>query len=305
MAFERLLLRIRLAVYWLNALAFPILGCGIASAQGLPLEYYLKEGDKALAEERFSRAQEIFFNAGRTRDLSERLKVVEYLDKLGDEYDRQKDWEKAEFSFRNAGSFLETERGPDDLGVATILRKLAVVYKNMGWHYILSESLFQRVLAIREKALGLEHPDVADSLVDLGLILYFPGGRLNRAEPMFERALDIREKTLGPEHPKVGSSLHTFAFIRDFQGKFEEAESLYQRALKIWEKSLGPNSSEVAGTLSSLATIYEIQREFDKADSVWQRYLLNLKARLGSNHHEFISESERFSRRWWKTESKE
>jgi hypothetical protein len=54
-------------------------------------------------------------------------------------------------------------------------------------------------LAIREKALGPEHLDTANSLNDLaGLLL--DQGDLAAARPLFERALAIFEKVLGPEH---------------------------------------------------------------------------------------------------------
>ncbi|HAX74953.1 MAG TPA: kinesin, partial [Cyanobacteria bacterium UBA11372] len=64
--------------------------------------------------------------------------------------------------------------------------------------------LAQRALAIREKALGSEHPDVAASLNNLGL-LYIQMGNYAQAEPLYQRALAIREKALGSEHPDVAA----------------------------------------------------------------------------------------------------
>lgn len=277
----------------------------LSSAQGLPLEYYLKEGNRALEEDQYSEAEKFFEMAWLKYDRSEKLNAAAHLEELGDRYYNQHGWEKAEVSYRIAAGYLEGERGPDDLELARILQKLAAVYRHLKNHYVISESLYQRVFAIRERVLGPNHPEVADSLHNLGMAVYFPEGRLAQAEPMFERALVIRETALGPDHPKVAESVGIFAFIRDFQGKYEEAEALYKRALKIWEKSLGPNSSEVAQSLYNLATVYQFQREYDKADAVWQKYLANLKTRLGSDHPEFISASEYYSRRFWKTENKE
>jgi tetratricopeptide (TPR) repeat protein len=51
-------------------------------------------------------------------------------------------------------------------------------------------------LAIREKVLGPEHPDVAQSLNNLGE-LYRIQGRYAEAEPLLKRALAIRERVLG------------------------------------------------------------------------------------------------------------
>jgi CHAT domain-containing protein len=58
-------------------------------------------------------------------------------------------------------------------------------------------------VAIREKALGRDHPDVALSLNNLAL-LYQNEDRYADAEPLFKRLLAIREKALGRDHPDVG-----------------------------------------------------------------------------------------------------
>src|SRR5262245_47854217 len=60
--------------------------------------------------------------------------------------------------------------------------------------------LAQRALAIREKALGPDHPDVAQSLNTLAT-LYSKQGLYAETEPLYTRALAIREKLLGPDHP--------------------------------------------------------------------------------------------------------
>ena len=61
-----------------------------------------------------------------------------------------------------------------------------------------------------EKALGPDHPDVANSLNNLA-VLYRDLGRYEAAEPLFKRALAIDEKALGPDHPDVAVSLNHLA----------------------------------------------------------------------------------------------
>src|SRR5260221_337339 len=58
------------------------------------------------------------------------------------------------------------------------------------------------VLAIREKGLGPDHPDVATSLSDLAA-MYERLGRYADAEPLYKRSLAIYEKALGPDHSFV------------------------------------------------------------------------------------------------------
>jgi len=62
--------------------------------------------------------------------------------------------------------------------------------------------LYERALAILEKALGPGHPHVAQSLNNLAE-LYRAQGAYERALPLCERALAILEKALGPGHPST------------------------------------------------------------------------------------------------------
>ena len=102
-----------------------------------------------------------------------------------------------------------------------------------------AEEPLTQALALREKALGPEHPDVAESLNNLA-VHYRAQGRYAKAEPLFERSLGVWEKTLGAEHPQVATSLNNLAALHNDQGRYAKAEPLYQRSLAIREKALGP-----------------------------------------------------------------
>jgi Tfp pilus assembly protein PilF len=63
-----------------------------------------------------------------------------------------------------------------------------------------AEPVYQRALAIREKAYGPEHPKVVESINSLAE-LYQSIGDTAKAEPLHQRALAIRKKVFGPDHP--------------------------------------------------------------------------------------------------------
>src|SRR3972149_6361581 len=94
-----------------------------------------------------------------------------------------------------------------------------------------AEPLSRQALAIREKALGAEHADVAASLENLGSI-YAAQGQYARAEPLLRRALGIREKTLGPEQPEVAQSLNALVELARARGQAGAAKPLASRALR-------------------------------------------------------------------------
>jgi tetratricopeptide (TPR) repeat protein len=76
--------------------------------------------------------------------------------------------------------------------VATSLNNLAALYETQG-RYAEAEPLYQRSLAIREKALGPEHPSVATSLENYATLLR-KTEREDEAEEMEARAQAIRAK---------------------------------------------------------------------------------------------------------------
>ncbi len=74
--------------------------------------------------------------------------------------------------------------------MATSLGNLAFLYNTQG-QYAQAEPLYKRSLAIYEKALGPDHPDVAMSLENLAA-LYRVTKRDKEAETLEKRAARIR-----------------------------------------------------------------------------------------------------------------
>ncbi len=115
--------------------------------------------------------------------------------------------------------------------------------------------LAQQALAIYEKALGPDHPNVAAALNNLAE-LYRNQGRYAEAEPLYKRALAIWEKARGPDHPNVAAALNNLALLYAHQGRYAEAEPLFKRSQAIHEKARGPDHPDVAQSLNGLAGFY-------------------------------------------------
>ncbi len=165
---------------------------------------------------------------------------------------------------------------------ASQLNNRAVELFNSG-RYSEAEPIFKRALAIREKNLGPNHPDVATTLSYLAL-LYHDQGRYTDAEPLFKRSLGIHEKVLGPDHPDVAATLNNLAELYRAQGRYADAEPLYKRSLAIREKGLGPDHPNVATTLNNLAELYHDQGRYADAEPLYERSLAIREKRLGPDH---------------------
>jgi tetratricopeptide (TPR) repeat protein len=65
--------------------------------------------------------------------------------------------------------------------------------------------LFRRAIAIGEKVLDPEHPNLATWCINLAT-LYTDQSKYAEAEPLFERAIAIREQKFGNEHPLTAAA---------------------------------------------------------------------------------------------------
>ncbi len=90
---------------------------------------------------------------------------------------------------------------PGDHRLQYSLSHLVEVYRVQG-KYSEARPIIQRVLAIDEKILGPDHPNVGASLNSVAENFRVQG-KYAEAEPSAKRALVIWEKSLGPEHPLV------------------------------------------------------------------------------------------------------
>jgi tetratricopeptide (TPR) repeat protein len=174
---------------------------------------------------------------------------------------------------------ISAAQQPDE---ASELNKKLIELYNAG-RYADAVPLGQQLLAIREKALGRDHPDVATALNGLGE-LYRHQGRYADAEPQYRRSLAIREKALGRDHPDVAQSLNNLALLYSDQGRYADAEPLYQRSLAIWENALGRDHPYVAAVLNNLAELYRSQGRYADAEPLNRRSLAIWEKALGRDH---------------------
>jgi CHAT domain-containing protein/tetratricopeptide (TPR) repeat protein len=165
---------------------------------------------------------------------------------------------------------------------ATAIGWLGHIHRAQGRHAE-AEPLYRRGLAIREKRLRPDHPDVGMSLNNLAE-LYRAQGRYAEAEQLYRRSLAIHEEALGPDHPDVGTSLNNLAGLYRAQGRYAEAEPLHRRDLAIIEKALGPDHPDVGAALNNLAALYWSQSRHAEAEPLYWRSLAIIEKALGADH---------------------
>ena len=83
-------------------------------------------------------------------------------------------------------------------------------------NYASAEDLLRQAAALQEQALGAQHPDLANTLNNLGVVCEMTDNPID-AEHYFRRAYAIAAATLAPDHPFVATSrknLHDFCAAR-------------------------------------------------------------------------------------------
>ena len=164
-----------------------------------------------------------------------------------------------------------------------LLDRLAAYWQGALAAYAAARPLYERALAITEKALGPEHPNTARTLNNFGSLLYAQGD-LAGARPLFERSLAIYERALGPAHPSTATSLDNLAFVLQAQGNLAGAQPLCERALAIKEAALGPEHPDTANSLNNLAGLLYAQGDVAGARPLFERALAIREKALGPEH---------------------
>jgi Tfp pilus assembly protein PilF len=142
-----------------------------------------------------------------------------------------------------------------------------------------------KALRIFEAAYGPEHPKVARTLGNLGIVARRQGD-LCGTRALHERALRIEEAAYGPEHPKVARTLGNLGIVAKDQGDLCGARALHERALRIEEAAHGPEHPEVARTLGNLGIVARLQGDLSGARALQERALRIKEAAYGPEHPE-------------------
>ena len=189
-------------------------------------------------------------------------------------------WPHIERLFPHARAALENLPDESASEVAGQLAYRCASYLSKRGEYALAVQMGQRALTILERALGLDHLDVARSLVTLAIV-YWDQGRFPESEGLLLRALTIREPALGPDHPIVADTLTSLALTYCELARFPEAERLLLRALAIREASFGPSDATVAPIVNNLALVYEGLGRYADAFTYYARALAIWENALG------------------------
>src|SRR5450631_2762624 len=118
----------------------------------------------------------------------------------------------------------------------------------------------QEGLALKERALGRDHPDVGISEGNLAVVLTMLG-RNQEALEHVDRSIEILEIGLGAGHPDLATQLNNRGEILDALGRSRDARTSFEKARIIWERELGLDNRNLAYALTGIGSSYLSERD--------------------------------------------
>jgi len=166
------------------------------------------------------------------------------------------------------------------------LQAIAGGYGKLGE---LSEALecYVRALGIRENELGKDHPEVAVTLHNLGVV-FEKLSEHNEALDSLHRALLIRERRLGPLHPQTARTLHSIGIVYSQMLDYTSALAFYQRALTICKGKTG-QGTHAAATLNNMGVVYAKLGKMDLALQHHEQAFQIQERILGPMHNDTVA----------------
>ena len=158
-------------------------------------------------------------------------------------------------------------QNPNSIEVIRDLDLLSWYYWTRG-RFSLAEPLLIKSLAIKEKTLTGDDPEIQED-VDRLAYIYFWEGRFAEAEQLFDRALQNPSEADYTNPWLAGLAHNGLGWIYVDEGRQQEAESMLDQGLEIRRRSLFLGSDiGVAYLLRGLAELYCQEGRFAEADAL-------------------------------------
>jgi tetratricopeptide (TPR) repeat protein len=158
-----------------------------------------------------------------------------------------------------------------------------VLYANRR-DFAAAEPLLREAVAMNQKLLGEEDPEVATTINNLALLLR-DKGEYKEAEALSRRSLAMKLKIFGENNPNVGVSFNNLARVLQFEHDYPAAESEYRHAIEAYRNAFPANHWEIATIESLLGSCLTEERRFQDAEPLLLKSYPIIKANFGDSHN--------------------
>jgi serine/threonine protein kinase/tetratricopeptide (TPR) repeat protein len=172
---------------------------------------------------------------------------------------------------------------------AAVMTAVGRVYGQLGVHDS-AERMHREALAIRQRLHAGDHPELAESLEELGQVLH-QRASYPAAATLLEQAKEMQGRLFGDADPRRARGLYLLGSLRRSEGKLTQAEGLLGEALRLTATD-PPAHGAGAADLSRAAILEELGSvALKKGDFTTAE--LRLREALAARRREHTSDSPR------------
>jgi len=182
-------------------------------------------------------------------------------------------------AFDDALARIDSELAGDPSLQADLLDDFGEIVAGKG-DFARAQTLFERALATAERAHGPNHPAVAESLVNLGVIAGYRGNASDGKAPL-ERARAILEPYAASQPVALASALSALANIEFNEGEIESAVTGFRRALALHRAS-GLDDAQLLSIMGNLGGALIAAGYYDEAEPLLHETLERTERQFGA-----------------------
>ncbi|CAF1292715.1 unnamed protein product [Didymodactylos carnosus] len=149
--------------------------------------------------------------------------------------------------------------------------------------YIGALDTYNKALDIWKETLPENHPDIAKSYNNIGLV-YHKKGDYDNALDYYSKALHIWKETLPEKHSNIAKSYLNIGLVYHNKGDYDNALDYYSKALHICKETLPEKHPAIAKTYNNIGIVYHNKGDYDNAHDYCNKALDICKETLPEKH---------------------
>ncbi len=191
-------------------------------------------------------------------------------------------FDQAEALLKKALKIWERAEESSPLAMAATLEQLATLNARAG-NYAEAQTLTLRALSSRMAGQGVQHPEVLQTLLQLGQY-YAAQHKENEAEACYKKVIALGETLKLRHHLVYSGAKYQLALLFIAQGKAEQAEDLLLRVCALWQRLLGQNHPLTGEAQLKLAELAARLKHWERALDFYQRAIPVYAEQQGAAH---------------------
>jgi serine/threonine protein kinase/Tfp pilus assembly protein PilF len=164
---------------------------------------------------------------------------------------------------------------------AQLYETLGGIYQKLG-NLPRADTLLRASLEQRRSLFGPAHPDVAQSLIALGM-LRDAQAEYDSAESLVRSGMEMTRRQLPPTHPAVSRAVASLGQVLENRGDYDRAIVVLDSAVRL-QPVPGEITPELAATMTELANAHFYAGHFAISDTLNRRVLAMDRKLYGDNH---------------------